>query len=259
MSDHNSHTTKTVTTKDGSHSLYSEQFGQHYHNPNGAVAESRHVFFETPGLIDRMKQSQALSVFETGFGTGLNLLLLLDYHRRLSPKVPLIFQSVEAFPISSDTFHEFNYGQFLEFPEITATLAEIFETLSPGRNDYCPRPNIKITIYQQRFETLNLPRESVNAFFHDPFSPEVNKELWSDALFGQLAEMSDTKAILATYCAASKARAAMAMAGWYLAKAKGALGKREMTLAAREEQTLAGHKRVNEQRLIDRWHAGDFE
>ncbi|NBC64748.1 MAG: hypothetical protein GVY07_03655, partial [Bacteroidetes bacterium] len=38
-------------TGDGSTSLYSPAFDQLYHNPNGAVAESRHVFFETNGLV----------------------------------------------------------------------------------------------------------------------------------------------------------------------------------------------------------------
>lgn len=60
-------------TKDGSSTLYSDVFEQYYHNPNGAVSESRHVFFETPGLVDQLQMADAqLSIFEMGFGTGLN-------------------------------------------------------------------------------------------------------------------------------------------------------------------------------------------
>ena len=61
-------------TKDGSHTLYSHRFSQHYHNPNGAVAESRHNFFEVNGLSDALKNGHEIIILEVGFGTGLNLL-----------------------------------------------------------------------------------------------------------------------------------------------------------------------------------------
>jgi len=48
------------------------------------------------------------------------------------------------------------------------------------------------------------------------------------------------------------------VAGWKISRAPGALGKREMTLASLDEKNLDGFKRVNEQRLIERYHQGDF-
>ena len=51
----------------------------------------------------------------------------------------------------------------------------------------------------------------------------------------------------------------MAVAGWKLAKARGALGKREMTIASLSENNLTDFKRINEERLIERFNNGDFD
>lgn len=75
----------------------------------------------------------------------------------------------------------------------------------------------------------------------------------------KLKSLAKGEAILGTYCAASKARAAMAVAGWKLAKARGALGKREMTIASLSENNLTDFKRINEERLIERFNNGDFD
>lgn len=64
--------------KDGSHTLYSGRFRQYYHNPNGALSESRHVFFDTPGWLADYDGERPFHLFEMGFGTGLNLLILLE-------------------------------------------------------------------------------------------------------------------------------------------------------------------------------------
>ncbi len=53
MSDHSITGNRLVETRDGSHTVYSPQFDQHYHNPNGAVAESRYVFFKQNGLSEK--------------------------------------------------------------------------------------------------------------------------------------------------------------------------------------------------------------
>ena len=99
----------------------------------------------------------------------------------------------------------------------------------------------------------------IDFIFHDAFSPEANEELWTLDVFEKLASVSSSNAVLSTYCAASSARAAMAVAGWKIAKAPGALGKREMTVASLNGEKLEAFKRVNEKRLVERFQAGDFE
>jgi tRNA U34 5-methylaminomethyl-2-thiouridine-forming methyltransferase MnmC len=108
------------------------------------------------------------------------------------------------------------------------------------------------------FDQQPEPENSYQMILFDPFSPDVNPELWTREVFRKLADWSDPDVLLATYGAASSARAAMAAAGWKVARAPGALGKREMTLAALNPEMLSGWKRVNEDRLRERYESGEF-
>lgn len=248
-------------TKDGSSTLYSNTYNQYYHNPNGSLSESKYVFFEIPDLVQALKTSKSITVFETGFGTGLNFLLLLNYYLINKCTSEVHFYSVEAFPVSAVEAEEFNYASFSEFRELDSILKDVFSDLKEGMNIIKPLPGIDITLYLFIGKFKNLDIGSINAefFFHDPFSPDVNEELWTVATFQKLKTLAEKEAVLVTYCAASKARAAMAVAGWKLAKAQGALGKREMTIAALSDYKLKAFKRVDEERLIERFEKGDFD
>lgn len=254
---------KITPTKDGSTTLYSSRFSQHYHNPNGAVAESRHIFFETPGLPKFLNHHEKITVFETGFGTGLNLLLLLDYIRQ-STKIPLVtYYSVEAYPLDSNTAAQFDFGDNPHLNISKSTLIKIFDGLKPGLNTLNVADKFTLHLFNGFFDDFfygNFIRESEKMDFviHDPFSPGVNPDLWTPEVFRKLAAISKIDVVLTTYCAATSARAAMAVGGWYVARAQGALGKREMTVASLNPEKLDAFKRVNEKKLSIRYENGDF-
>jgi len=250
--------TELQVTRDGSHTLYSRQFDQLYHNPNGAISESLHVFFEPSRIKSILKQETSLNILEVGFGTGLNLLLLLDMWLKSSRKTKVVFQSIEAYPISSETAKSLNYLEELGNPGLKEVLPKIFEALSPGQNIISFYPNFEVRIFYSLFDDFSAEDFQADSIFFDAFSPEVNPQLWSDKVFEIIAHYSKSNALLTTYCAASKARAAMASAGWYVARAPGALGKREMTVASLNVKKLFGYKRVNEKKLAERYRAGDF-
>ncbi len=241
-------------TKDGSSTVYSQRFQQHYHNPNGAVAESRHVFFDQFGVLEKMKSAKEIRILEVGFGTGLNFLLALSYLRELHPEAVLFFESVEAFPLKPEEVPQLGYQHQLEnLPEAEEILTEVFCNLKPGMNSF-QFGNAHLNIWQGTFDTWPISLENADAVFHDPFSPEANPELWTPEVFSKIAIKTAKNGVLTTYCAASKARAAMAKAEWLVARAQGALGKREMTVASRNPESLANFKRVNEQRLVQRFY-----
>lgn len=248
-------------SKDGSSTLYSEEFQQYYHNPNGAASESLHVFFETPGLFEFLQQADSVTILEVGFGTGLNLLLLMDYliSNEISCKVN--YYTIEAFPINESTAKNLDYFEHLENPKLNNLLPEIFSQLKPGMNKLKPDTNLNldVSVFVGEFKAFDPGIVSVDFIFHDPFSPEVNEELWTAETFTILKSMSSPTAVLSTYCAASKARGAMCASGWHVARTRGALGKREMTVASLSEEQLSPFKRVNEERLASRYRSGDFD
>ncbi|MEQ8523607.1 tRNA (5-methylaminomethyl-2-thiouridine)(34)-methyltransferase MnmD [Gracilimonas sp.] len=253
-------TTKIHKTKDGSSTLYSDQFEQFYHNPNGAASESLHVFFETSGLISSLDSAETLTVLEVGFGTGLNFLLLLDILLQKKINIPVEFWSVEAFPVDQQTASEFNFKDHLKHPELNQLLPKVFGKLKPGLNQYKPLDdhNVSLKLFYGQFDDFDPKDLKVDFIFHDPFSPEVNEELWTSNTFKKLSSYSKTNTVIATYCAASKARGAMCASGWKVARSRGALGKREMTIASLSEEKLVNFKRVNEERLAERYRTGDF-
>jgi tRNA U34 5-methylaminomethyl-2-thiouridine-forming methyltransferase MnmC len=239
--------------RDGSHTVYSETYNQFYHNPNGAVAESIHVFFETSGLLDVLRSGKPVNVLEIGFGTGLNALLLADFKLVLGSTSPVLFQSVEAFPISVEVAGSLNYARYLNNPELGSHLVPICSQLQQESVQYNILPDMKIRVFRGAVEDADFGDEAYNIVFHDPFSPEVNAELWSNEMFVRLRSCCSNDAVLVTYCAATKARGAMAVGGWLVARAPGALGKREMTIAALDAEKLGSFLRLNERRLIERF------
>ncbi len=259
MTDDSSEESKLVETRDGSHTVYSSRFDQHYHNPNGAIAESRYVFFEKTGLLNNLNNRDQLTILEVGFGTGLNLLLLMDYCLNQDSPTKIDYYSVEGFPLSPEVAKDFNYSEYLSHPNLTNQIGTIFGNLSGGMNHFEITENLTLHLFYGMFEDFKSDNLQANYIFHDAFSPDANPDLWSGEVFQKLKQLSANDAMLSTYSAASSAQGALAWAGWKVAKTRGALGKREMILAALDADRLSDHKRINEERYAQRYEEGDFD
>lgn len=256
--DHPDAESRLVVTRDGSHTVYSSRFDQHYHNPNGAIAESRYVFFEQTGLLDDLAKTDTITIFETGFGTGLNFLLLVEYYLECGSKAEINYYSIEGFPLAAETAADLNYDHYLNHANRLPDISGIFNNLDDGMNHFTYWDNINLHLYHGLFN--DFPSQNIGAqyIFHDAFSPDVNPDLWTGEVFNKIKALSTDEVILSTYCAASKARGALCWAGWKVARSRGALGKREMTLAALHENRLDTLDRVNEKRLARRYEEDDF-
>jgi tRNA U34 5-methylaminomethyl-2-thiouridine-forming methyltransferase MnmC len=217
--------------RDGSHTVFSEQFGQFFHNPNGAVAESWHIFFDQSDLRARLMAHEHVRILEIGFGTGLNLLLLCELMAQVGSRSEVLFQSVEAWPVSPDIVSQFNYSEFLSRFDGASRLVGIFEQLGSGPVDTEFTEQVRIRVHRGLFESMSPVETGFQYVFHDAFSPGVNPELWTTEVFERIRSWCADSAWLTTYCAATRARNAMRDAGWSVNKAPGALGKREMTIA----------------------------
>ncbi|MEX2639653.1 MAG: tRNA (5-methylaminomethyl-2-thiouridine)(34)-methyltransferase MnmD [Balneolales bacterium] len=219
-----------VTCKDGSHTLFSPAYNQHYHNPNGAVQESLHIFFNANGLLGAMEAGQDLSILEIGFGTGLNLMLLADLHHHVQSDSVIDFYSIEARLIDRATAGKLNYGAYLEKPELMNALPDICNAL-PGMNTFVMAGQVRLHLFNGLFADFHDPSLKADFILHDPFSPGVNAELWTPQTFTKLRTLASARCILSTYSSAAKARDAMTKGGWRPKKVPGTLGKREMTVA----------------------------
>lgn len=245
-------------TQDGSNTLYSSRFGQTYHNRKGAVSESEHVFFDKNGLNEALKTADEINILEVGLGTGLNLLLLLDKHKHFNSSARIHYHTVEAYPVSARTIESLNYADFLHHPGLTSSLPPLFSYLNNGLNDFEPAPGVSVHVFCGTFDRYKPADFQFDFIFHDAFSPRVNPELWTEEVFEKIITGSRPESILTTYCAASKVRATMAAAGWKVARATGALRKREMTVASPTPEKLKAFTGINEERLTQRFRENDF-
>jgi tRNA U34 5-methylaminomethyl-2-thiouridine-forming methyltransferase MnmC len=277
------HLTEIQPTGDGSHTLYSHRFGQQYHDTNGAIDESRHVFFENSGLMERLRRHEEVHILEMGFGTGLNLLLVADALQHTGSRSQVLYTSIEGYPISPATASQLNYQEYLRLPPFNlqsstllsstlqslpsnmgerffapTDLSSLFSAILPGNNSCMITEQLELALFIGVFADFQFPSRPIDIIFFDAFSPKANPELWTSAVFRALYEHAHPGAVMSTYCAAVSARAAMCHAGWHVARGPGFKTRREMTIASRDPDRLEGLARVDEARYARRYADGEF-
>lgn len=245
-------------TGDGSHTLFSHHFGQQYHDMNGAIDESRHVFLNNSGFYDRISKNEDIHILEIGFGTALNVLLVADAIIASGSTSRILFTSIEGFPLDPETAALLNYPSCLPTLSDPNILKTIFSESKPGFNTFKILPRLELNLFIGLYDTFEYPERKIDLVFFDAFSPKANPELWLSSVFSDIIDHTAPSCMLSTYCAAVSARAAMCHAGWNVARGPGFKTRREITLASNDVGKLADHKRVNEARYIERYTNGEF-
>ena len=211
-------------TEDGSPTLYNPLFGEHYHSIHGAVQESMHIFIEA-GLHSWLKNStkQSLHILEVGFGTGLNALLTaLDEQ---SKELSLHYTSLELYPVQEEIYSQLHFD--IKHRDSDKCLQELHSTawntaISLQCNPY-------FTLEKRHCALQNFSAtHPIDLIYFDAFSPEVQEELWDEAIFKVLYDKSHSGAIIVTYCAKGEVRRRLQRAGWQVERLAGPPGKREM-------------------------------
>lgn len=203
-----------ILTDDGSKTIYSNRFGEHYHSTYGAASESNHVFIEAGYLANT---ADRVSVFEVGFGTGLNAWLTLQQALKLNRHTR--YETIELYPVDELTvselhdnpiFRKLHNAPWGQPTEITSCFV-----LYKHFND------LLLAVFPQKFDVI----------YFDAFSPAVQPEMWSRDVFSKLCEAMNPGAVLTTYCAKGEVRRTMQNVGLTVERLPGYAGKREMLRA----------------------------
>src|SRR5690606_23732940 len=110
----------------------SRRFGDVYFSLQDGLAESRAVFLAGCGLPEAWRGRRRFTVAELGFGTGLNILALLELWRRERPDGgQLHIFSVEAHPLSAADAAR-AHAAWSELAELSALLASRWPGRTPG-------------------------------------------------------------------------------------------------------------------------------
>lgn len=213
-------------TEDGSHSIRIKDTKITFHSKNGAIQESKHVFIEN-GLQYWIQQlghnKKSVTIFEVGFGTGLNALLTAMAAAKNS--INIVYYTIDKHPLPVEVYTSLNYTDLLREHELYKTIMQKgweqllyispFFKLYKSKSDLC----------SYKFNT------SIDIIYFDAFAPEDQSDMWSEAVYKQLYLALNFGGVLVTYCSKGSVRRALANVGFMVEKLPGPPGKREVIRA----------------------------
>lgn len=215
-------------TADGSNTFFNPQVGEHYHSAHGAVQESKHVFVNA-GLVDFLTAYKAhqISIFEVGFGTGLNFLLTLDYC--LKHDIKLQYIATEAFPLDLGEIKNTGYQNFV--------MATTWDMLTSNYQQSLVQPTwlhpqATLQIAHQKLANF-IPNLTFDVVYYDAFSVKNQPEMWTDKIIAHTGAMIKPAGYFVTYAINGNLKRALKSCGFSIQKLPGAPGKREMLRAVK--------------------------
>ena len=218
-----------------------DHFDDVYFSNDSGIDETQHVFVAGNDLAERWQQwpNPTFVIAETGFGTGLNFLVAMrcfNEFRAANPDHPLkrlYFITTEKFPLPRQDMQ-----RALEaFPALKDE-AQALASLYPMGLEGCHRLH-----FDNHSTTLDLwigdvhellpqwhspVNGLIDAWFLDGFAPSKNPDMWTDALFSQMARLSKTGTTFGTFTAAGIVKRGLAGVGFTIKKRNGFGRKRDM-------------------------------
>ncbi|MBS1507654.1 MAG: tRNA (5-methylaminomethyl-2-thiouridine)(34)-methyltransferase MnmD [Bacteroidetes bacterium] len=219
-----------ISTEDGSSSILNLSLNETYHSTHGALRESQHVFIDQ-GVqhFVQLHQPQCLSVFEVGFGTGLNALLAIQFAQ--SHKIAMEYTTLEAFPIDEEIVSQLNYPTLLGSAPADSYFKKIHEAewdaLYPV-TEYFSLQKINASLH-----TVLLKESSCDVVFYDAFAPSKQPEMWTKEILEKIVLTMKPGALFTTYCAKGQLKRDLKSLGLNVESLPGPPGKREMVRATK--------------------------
>ncbi|MCX7553049.1 bifunctional tRNA (5-methylaminomethyl-2-thiouridine)(34)-methyltransferase MnmD/FAD-dependent 5-carboxymethylaminomethyl-2-thiouridine(34) oxidoreductase MnmC [Marinicella sp. S1101] len=232
---------------------HSIDFDDIYFNQENGVAETKHVFINGNDLINHWQKNREMDDFvvaETGFGTGLNLLVLLhQWHLAKDKPKHLHFISVEKHPLSFDDIQK-THQAFPELHPFSQQLLSIWHRFDDhfpcGIQRFDLNEQVSLTLaFGDATENFKQLHATVDAWFLDGFAPKKNPDMWHDELITEINRLSRPGSTLATFTAAGDIRRRLEAHGFVIKKVPGFGKKREMITAVFDHKTKlqkAGHR-----------------
>ncbi|MEO5976749.1 MAG: tRNA (5-methylaminomethyl-2-thiouridine)(34)-methyltransferase MnmD [Chryseolinea sp.] len=184
-----------ITTADGSHSLLNEFLQETYHSIHGALQESKHVFIQA-GMehwLD-IHRTNSISIFEVGFGTGLNAWLAWRFARARA--INMTYTSIESFPLEESIWKQLNYVKDEADKSLFASLHESAWDITVRLDDgfSLHKMNIKL-------EDATVEPNSIDVIFYDAFAPSKQPDMWTFAILQKTVSVLRKGGVFVTYCA----------------------------------------------------------
>jgi tRNA U34 5-methylaminomethyl-2-thiouridine-forming methyltransferase MnmC len=207
-------------TADGSNTLYLPELDETYHSSHGAIQEAIHVFIEH-GLTFLGQDKKTISIFEMGFGTGLNAFLTAQWAQKNQREIRYI--GIELHPVPKEIWTQMDY-----FQDEEEMYSKIMSTEWGTYNDI--HSDFHLKKIEQDIHELQMV-EKVDLIYFDAFGPRAQSEMWDLPVLTKMYELLNTGGVFVTYCAQGQMKRNLKSLGFQLESLPGPPGKREMTRA----------------------------
>lgn len=220
---------KIIKTSDGSSSLYREDIDENYHSVHGAINEANHVFI-SKGLDFVSKNKSEISIFEMGFGTGLNA--LVTHFFALDNELKINYTSIEKYPLMWELCKKMNYLEEMDRGGLT-TFFENIHTCNWGEIIEI-ESNFNLHKIEGEIETLEI-NDPFDLIYFDAFGPRAQSDMWSIDIFKKMHSILKPNGVFVTYCAKGQVRRDLESVGFKMERLPGPPGKREMLRGIKEQ------------------------
>jgi tRNA U34 5-methylaminomethyl-2-thiouridine-forming methyltransferase MnmC len=161
-------------------------------------------------------------VLETGFGTGLNVLLTLINRgeREIS------YFSIEKYPLTANEYNRLNYPALIS-ESLQDSFLHIHQCEWNKATEIVPGfllTKVLADLTQLSFKSL--PR--FDLIYFDAFAPGKQPEMWKETIFSRIAGHTSPQGIFVTYCAQGEVRRILTRVGFKMQRIPGPPGKNEM-------------------------------
>lgn len=209
---------------------FSRSHADIYFSSDDGMAETAYVFLAGNQLPERWQGRKHFCIAETGFGTGLNFLCAAQAWLKHAPAdACLHFISVEKHPLRRDDLAR-ALGQWPSLKQLAQELLDHYPPLCHGHHQReLFDGRIKLTLMLGEVVDMYADLEcSIGAWFLDGFAPNKNPDMWSTALFEQVARLSQPGTSFATFTAAGAVRRGLEAVGFETSRPPGFGRKRNM-------------------------------
>jgi len=206
-----------VETADGTLTVYSAAFQDHYHSLSGAAWQARELYLRHGGA----GSSPSPKVLELGFGLGVNFFVTLK--NALERGVYLRYYALEKDPVPTELLRAVLAPY--EGPVLDGLLERWGRSLQMEGEGFCLRVEVAAA---EDWQPLEDWAESV---YYDLFKPETNSSAWSEEVMRKFFRATAPGGLLVTYSAAGKVRQALERVGYQVSRIPAAGPKRHWTRA----------------------------
>ncbi len=220
----------------------SVRFDDVYFSSHNGLEEVQHTFIQPNRLAERFALcNRTFRIAETGFGSGLNFLAVVELWLQCAPKEACLhFISFEKHPMYKEDMACVHQA-YPQFRALSTELLSQYPLLVPGWHDvYLYHHRVRLTLWlgdvlQGLPECDASPGSLVDAWLLDGFAPSKNPEMWQPALYQQMARLSHVMTTFSTFTSAGCVRRGLQQAGFKVQKIRGYGKKREMCFGQLEQ------------------------